>query len=220
VDPGVTGSSCSRSWAEHGEASFPPAEMSADMYPSPPCTPLRVAVTVVPCADSSAVCARRQVTTDPVPGHIPHQPPALVIIDLTQPQAFARPASLEEERLQRQLRGQGQPAGQTWSATAVVHLSIGKEGAQWRRSYSSGRHPIGPGLVYGERSKKEDAMENTATGLDLSVEDVTPVTWDDLTEGWLRLEDSVGPQDSPDGVVQSGDGGCDCSSINSTAHIK
>jgi hypothetical protein len=53
-------------------------------------------------------------------------------------------------------------------------------------------------------------MPETASGLDLSIEDVTPVTWDDLTDDWLRLEDSVGPHDSPDGQVQSGEGGCDC----------
>jgi hypothetical protein len=61
-------------------------------------------------------------------------------------------------------------------------------------------------------------MEEARGGLDLSVEDVTPVTWADLTEDWLRLEDSVGPHDMPDGPVQSGEGGCDCSSVNSTAH--
>jgi hypothetical protein len=62
-------------------------------------------------------------------------------------------------------------------------------------------------------------MPEAASGLDLSIEDVTPVTWDDLTDDWLRLEDSVGPQDTPDGQVQSGEGGCDCSSVNSTMHI-
>jgi hypothetical protein len=62
-------------------------------------------------------------------------------------------------------------------------------------------------------------MPETASGLDLSIEDVTPVTWDDLTDDWLRLEDSVGPQDTPDGQVQSTQGSCDCSSVNSTMHI-
>jgi hypothetical protein len=59
-------------------------------------------------------------------------------------------------------------------------------------------------------------MPETPSGLDLSIEDVTPVTWDDLTEDRLRLEDSVGPQDSPDSQTQSTQGSCDCSSVNTT----
>ena len=47
-----------------------------------------IAATSIPWAGSSAVCARRQVTTGPLPrAHDPHQPPPLVIIDLTHPQA-------------------------------------------------------------------------------------------------------------------------------------
>jgi hypothetical protein len=44
-------------------------------------------------------------------------------------------------------------------------------------------------------------MEGTLAGLDLSIEDVSPITWSDLSEDALWLEDSVGPQ--PDGPFQT-----------------
>src|SRR5580700_3891988 len=50
---------------------------------------LAIAATSMPWADSSTICARRQVTTRPAaPPHNPHQPPAFIIIDLTHPHAF------------------------------------------------------------------------------------------------------------------------------------
>jgi hypothetical protein len=54
--------------------------------------------TSMPCADSSAVGARRQVTTDPEPpAYDPHQPPSLVIVDLTHPQPFTHCPSVGGE---------------------------------------------------------------------------------------------------------------------------
>ena len=58
-----------------------------------------------------------------------------------------------------------------------------------------------------------------ARGLDLSIADVSPVTWDDLTEDALRQEDSVGPQDLPDlpQPPHSG-GGCCSDCVNCDCH--
>ena len=48
-----------------------------------------IAATSIPWADSNTICARRQVTTDPLPRRDdPQQTPSLVVIDLTHPQAF------------------------------------------------------------------------------------------------------------------------------------
>jgi hypothetical protein len=65
---------------------------------------------------------RQQHHLRPPPGHYrpaapaddPHQPPALVIIDLTHPHAFAHPASLKDQPGPRQLTPRGRrPTGQT-----------------------------------------------------------------------------------------------------------
>jgi hypothetical protein len=49
---------------------------------------MAIAAMSMSCADSSTICARRQVTTNPAaPAHDSHQPPALVIINFTHPQA-------------------------------------------------------------------------------------------------------------------------------------
>ena len=70
-----------------------------------------IAAASIPCADSSTICARRQVTTDPAgPAHDPHQPPTLIIIDLTHPQPFRHRPSLQHTA---SFRSTGTPAGQT-----------------------------------------------------------------------------------------------------------
>jgi hypothetical protein len=70
---------------------------------------LAIAGTSMPWADSSTICARRQVTTDPLPRRMdPYQPLSLVIVDLTHPQPFSHRASLDDQRLQAN-RGRGKP---------------------------------------------------------------------------------------------------------------
>jgi hypothetical protein len=52
----------------------------------------------MPWADRSTICARRQVTTDTgAPADDPHQPPSLVIIDLTHPQPFSHRPCLSDQ---------------------------------------------------------------------------------------------------------------------------
>jgi hypothetical protein len=56
----------------------------------------------MPCADSNTICARRHVTTEPrTPAHDLHHPPALIIIDLTQPQSFRHWLSLQDQHPQQ-----------------------------------------------------------------------------------------------------------------------
>ena len=64
-----------------------------------------IAAASMPWADSSTICARRQVTTDPLPRGDPHQPPTLVIINLTHPQPLSHPASLKDQRLRGKAPG-------------------------------------------------------------------------------------------------------------------
>jgi hypothetical protein len=53
----------------------------------------------MPCADSSTICARRQVTTDPVPAaDDPQQAPPLVIIDIADAYSFCHPNNLATPR--------------------------------------------------------------------------------------------------------------------------
>jgi hypothetical protein len=57
-----------------------------------------IPATSMPWADSSTICARRQVTTDPaVTAHEPHQPAALASIDLTHPHTLSHRPSLEDQ---------------------------------------------------------------------------------------------------------------------------
>ena len=78
-----------------------------------------IAATPIPCADSSTICARRQVTTRPAaPPHNPHQPPAFIIIDLTHPHAFRHRPSVGDQH-----PPQKHPAGRTCYGTEVPDVS-------------------------------------------------------------------------------------------------
>jgi hypothetical protein len=63
----------------------------------------------MPWAESSTIWACRQVTTDPLPpADDPHQPPALIIVNLTHTQPFTHRPSLGDRHRQGKT-----PAGQT-----------------------------------------------------------------------------------------------------------
>jgi hypothetical protein len=99
----------SRRWASVNTGGCPPAERGySDPNPSAVklCSTSRtrsslvkaspaICATLIPWADHSTICARRQVTTDPGPAaHDPLQAIALVIADLT----YSHPASHTRQR--------------------------------------------------------------------------------------------------------------------------
>ena len=61
-----------------------------------------IAGTSIPWADRSTICARRQVTTEPLPADDPHQ--AVTLVDLTHTQPFSQWLSLIDRHPRRKSR--------------------------------------------------------------------------------------------------------------------
>jgi hypothetical protein len=77
-----------------------------------------IAAASIPWADSSTICARRQVTADPP--HDPHQPPTLIIIiKLAHPQTFDHRPSLGDQHLKKKCLVTHRP-GQAGGSVADV----------------------------------------------------------------------------------------------------
>ena len=88
-----------------------------------------IAAASMPWADSSTICARRQVTTDPLPRRT-IRTQALVVIDLTHPHTFGHRPSLEDQhRKQKRRPGSGSGRG---AGDSVADVTDAAAGASWR----------------------------------------------------------------------------------------